>query len=445
MQPALVAATGPPPDGAPAPRTVRGAGTETDSVGAAVPFDLLLQLNLLPPGLPPGQALPSSGKPLPPAVPGSGAPVPSLLASSAGANDGVLLPPAVAAALEAARADAAAAASAAAETLEAPAGEAGTGGKPASQAPVAGGARASFDLAATPALTQSLPTASAGSPTNARSAAEQAAQAAAPGALASPAPVVAGEGGAMTRARASGRGAERIAALQVRVDSTTADADAPSLEPTAAAAKPAAPAPVTPSLRESLAATDSTPAPAHADGPAATSSVAHAAGQHGPATTSTAGVSTAAASTSLDSRDALDTTTARWQDALASRVHAMLDHGVDEARIKLNPPQLGALDIKISVHDDKTFVQLVASTSAARDELSQSLPRLRDLLAAGGLDLAGASVSGGRDEQAAPQHSGARSGAEPFVASVRALAGAEGAAASFMRAPHARSQIDLYA
>ncbi len=99
----------------------------------------------------------------------------------------------------------------------------------------------------------------------------------------------------------------------------------------------------------------------------------------------------------------VDTNAARWEDALASRIQWLVDHKVGEAQIKLNPPELGALDVKISLLDDKTYVQMTAHTAAARDELSQSLPRLRELMSAGGLDLGGATVSGGRDDRSGYQ------------------------------------------
>jgi flagellar hook-length control protein FliK len=91
----------------------------------------------------------------------------------------------------------------------------------------------------------------------------------------------------------------------------------------------------------------------------------------------------------------IDTRADHWHEALASRVQVLVDQHVGEAHIKLNPPELGSVDIKISLVDDKTFVQLTAGSSAARDELTQSLPKLRELLSAGGLSLGGASVHGG--------------------------------------------------
>jgi flagellar hook-length control protein FliK len=91
----------------------------------------------------------------------------------------------------------------------------------------------------------------------------------------------------------------------------------------------------------------------------------------------------------------VDVRTPNWQEAFASRVQWLAGSHAGEARITLNPPELGAVDVKISLVDDKTYVQLTAATAAARDELSQSLPRLRDLFAASGIELGGASVQDG--------------------------------------------------
>jgi flagellar hook-length control protein FliK len=109
----------------------------------------------------------------------------------------------------------------------------------------------------------------------------------------------------------------------------------------------------------------------------------------------TAAAPTADASLLAGHGAAIDTRADNWHEALASRVQVLVDQNIGEAHIKLNPPELGAVDIKISLVDDKTFVQLTAGSSAARDELTQSLPRLRELLSAGGLSLGGASVHGG--------------------------------------------------
>ena len=96
-----------------------------------------------------------------------------------------------------------------------------------------------------------------------------------------------------------------------------------------------------------------------------------------------------------------------WHETFTNRVQWLVDSQVGEARIKLNPPELGAVDVKISLVDDKTYVQLTTATAAARDELAQSLPRLRELFAGSGLELGGASVHNGRGEQHASRGYGA--------------------------------------
>jgi flagellar hook-length control protein FliK len=98
---------------------------------------------------------------------------------------------------------------------------------------------------------------------------------------------------------------------------------------------------------------------------------------------------------------AVDLRTPNWQEAFASRVQWLVGSNASEARITLNPPELGAVDVKVSLVDDKTYVQLTTATVAARDELSHSLPRLRELFAASGLELGGASVHDGRGDHRA--------------------------------------------
>ena len=113
----------------------------------------------------------------------------------------------------------------------------------------------------------------------------------------------------------------------------------------------------------------------------------------------------------------VDTRSPGWHEAFASRVQYLVDTQVGEARIKLNPPELGAVDVKISLVDDKTYVHLTTATAAARDELAQSLPRLRELFTVSGLELGGASVHNGRDGH----HSGHGHGTDSAAAVVAPL------------------------
>jgi flagellar hook-length control protein FliK len=214
------------------------------------------------------------------------------------------------------------------------------------------------------------------------------------------------------------------------------------------AASPTAPAPV--------ADIDTVPRPAHRDAPveafvlpdapAASDAAAPPANSPpalAPAQPHAAGTAQAADASALSGQGTpIDTRADRWHDALASRVQVLVDQHVGEARIKLNPPELGSVDIKISLVDDKTFVQLTAGTSAARDELSQSLPRLRELLSAGGLSLGGASVHGGHAGAGGQEAASGRIGV-PAYASSAVAADDEPQVVRF--APRATGRIDLFA
>jgi hypothetical protein len=131
-----------------------------------------------------------------------------------------------------------------------------------------------------------------------------------------------------------------------------------------------------------------------------------------PAGASTGTTSAAAGNAASLPSTPVDVRTPNWQEAFASRVQWLVETQTGEAHIKLNPPELGAVDVKISLVDDKTYVQLTTATAAAREELAQSLPRLRELLTVSGLEVGGTSVHNGHDQQPAG-HGHGTAAAEP--------------------------------
>ena len=145
----------------------------------------------------------------------------------------------------------------------------------------------------------------------------------------------------------------------------------------------------------------------------------------------------------------VDLRSPNWHEAFANRVQWLVDTQVGEAHIKLNPPELGAVDVKISLVDDKTYVQLTTATAAARDELTQSLPRLRELFTGSGLELGGASISNGGDgQQAGYGHGQAAAhdradGARPLTTPFASFGADRGEAGSATR--RALGRIDTFA
>ncbi|MGB5737777.1 MAG: flagellar hook-length control protein FliK [Woeseia sp.] len=86
-------------------------------------------------------------------------------------------------------------------------------------------------------------------------------------------------------------------------------------------------------------------------------------------------------------------TDSAWGDALSERVVVLAGQKLTSADIRLNPAELGPLRVEIKVDDGKTQIHFTAQHAVTRDAIEQALPRLRDLLAAEGLNLTGADVS----------------------------------------------------
>jgi hypothetical protein len=91
-----------------------------------------------------------------------------------------------------------------------------------------------------------------------------------------------------------------------------------------------------------------------------------------------------------------------WDQALGNRVRWMLNEKLLVAEIKLNPPHLGALEIRVMQEGDRTSIQFIAPQAAVRDALDGALQRLRDLFQESGLNLGDVTVSqqgGGENNQ----------------------------------------------
>jgi flagellar hook-length control protein FliK len=82
-----------------------------------------------------------------------------------------------------------------------------------------------------------------------------------------------------------------------------------------------------------------------------------------------------------------------WDGEFVGRVNMVVKGGLQEARIQLSPPELGRLDIKVSTEGDTTKVMFAVDNVAAREAIEQAMPRLRELLEQGGLQLSHAEVA----------------------------------------------------
>ncbi|MFD2112946.1 flagellar hook-length control protein FliK [Thiorhodococcus fuscus] len=96
---------------------------------------------------------------------------------------------------------------------------------------------------------------------------------------------------------------------------------------------------------------------------------------------------------------------------LGKQVKWVLGEGLSRAEMKLRPPSLGGLDVKITQEGDKTSVIFVSPHPIVREVLEAAMPRLRDALAQDGVSLANLSVTdqGAQGGDASPGRDGAPS------------------------------------
>ena len=89
-----------------------------------------------------------------------------------------------------------------------------------------------------------------------------------------------------------------------------------------------------------------------------------------------------------------------WDQALGQRVSILARDGIQVAELKLQPPELGAVDVRIRVRDGEAVVHFTAQSAAAREAIDLALPRLREMLAESGLTLTESEVSDQKERNA---------------------------------------------
>jgi len=91
------------------------------------------------------------------------------------------------------------------------------------------------------------------------------------------------------------------------------------------------------------------------------------------------------------------------QQQLTEKVRWMVNSRNISAEIRLDPPDLGGMNIKVNLSGDSASVSFVVQSQHARDVLDQAVPRLREMLEEHGIELGQSSVqqdSSGGDAQA---------------------------------------------
>jgi flagellar hook-length control protein FliK len=167
------------------------------------------------------------------------------------------------------------------------------------------------------------------------------------------------------------------------------------------------------------------------------------------------GTASATASTAAPSAAAAPPFEARLSAALGSpdfapalgvQVSILVREGVQQARLHLNPAEMGPIAVQIALDGQNAQVHFQAEHADTRDALQASLPELAAALQDNGFTLSGGGVSDPRRD--APQQQGeGRPGEHPAggVTDARAEGSAAAPAAAPVRAPRRQGVVDLYA
>jgi flagellar hook-length control protein FliK len=88
-----------------------------------------------------------------------------------------------------------------------------------------------------------------------------------------------------------------------------------------------------------------------------------------------------------------------WDNALGQKILWMISDGSQTVELNLNPPELGPLQVILSVADDQATAMFVSQQPDVRNALEGALPRLKEMMAENGIHLSGATVSSDSPQQ----------------------------------------------
>jgi len=132
--------------------------------------------------------------------------------------------------------------------------------------------------------------------------------------------------------------------------------------------------------------------------------------------------------------------------ALGAQLAVLVRDGVEHAQLRLNPAELGPIDVRISVDGTQAQVDFAAAHVTTRHALQDAVPALAGALRESGLTLSGGGVFEQPREQRGDAHANAPQG--DARAADHALDGVRDTgvgAALAARLPRARGVVDLYA
>lgn len=104
---------------------------------------------------------------------------------------------------------------------------------------------------------------------------------------------------------------------------------------------------------------------------------------------------------------------AGWSEQVASQVAWFSSKNVREAEIQLDPPELGSLQVRVTMSQEQASVSFSSPHASVREALDQSVVRLREMFNEQNIDLVDVDVSGQSHDESFAQESQTNQEGEP--------------------------------
>lgn len=131
-----------------------------------------------------------------------------------------------------------------------------------------------------------------------------------------------------------------------------------------------------------------------------------------------------------------------FDEALGARVSWLAEQKIEQAHIRVTPHGLGPLEVRLQLEGDKVHATFTSAHAEVRHALESTLPRLREMLAEQGLQLAHADVG---QQQSGPRTGDGGERATSAGAQADADATADGSPLPGAHTIRLRGLLDAYA
>ncbi len=94
----------------------------------------------------------------------------------------------------------------------------------------------------------------------------------------------------------------------------------------------------------------------------------------------------------------------QWGEALANRLMWLVNDQQQAAQIKLNPPELGPVEVRITMKNDQANVSFFVQHGVVREAIEDAFPKLREMLNHNGLSLGDVNVASHSQQHKGSEH-----------------------------------------